>query len=182
MKLVQKATAVVRGLKHRKQTGHRGADGHEYEQSQILTEKGRVAAPKRNHPCSLPASTRPFFRGSTDRVIATALGKRRRTNMGHPAAAIAIHEDHNAHENHPQSQPRRLRKMSAQDTISRMQEDHIAQDESMADDDTDSEDEVDESVMEDMRQLEASFTGISQKYRLINRIGEGQSRVYPFAA
>ena len=36
-----------------------------------------------------------------------------------------------------------------------------------------SEDEVDESVLEDMRRLEESFKGISQKYRLINRIGEG---------
>ncbi len=36
-----------------------------------------------------------------------------------------------------------------------------------------SEDEVDESVVEDMWRLEESFKGISQKYRLINRIGEG---------
>jgi hypothetical protein len=35
------------------------------------------------------------------------------------------------------------------------------------------EDEVDESVVEDMRRLEESFKGISQKYKLINRIGEG---------
>ena len=38
----------------------------------------------------------------------------------------------------------------------------------------DSEDEVDDSVVEDMRRLEESFKGISQKYRLINRIGEGE--------
>lgn len=38
---------------------------------------------------------------------------------------------------------------------------------------TESEDEVDESVVEDMRKLEESFRGISRKYRLINRIGEG---------
>ena len=39
--------------------------------------------------------------------------------------------------------------------------------------DSESEDEVDESVVEDMRKLEENFKGISQKYRLINRIGEG---------
>lgn len=39
---------------------------------------------------------------------------------------------------------------------------------------TDSEDEVDETVAEDMRKLEESFKGISQKYKLINRIGEGE--------
>lgn len=40
-------------------------------------------------------------------------------------------------------------------------------------DDSESENEVDESVAEDMRKLEENFKGISQKYRLINRIGEG---------
>lgn len=33
--------------------------------------------------------------------------------------------------------------------------------------------EIDESVKEDMRKLEETFTGISERYRLINRIGEG---------
>lgn len=47
-------------------------------------------------------------------------------------------------------------------------------DEPMLDDESESEDEVDESVVEDMRKLEESFKGISQKYRLINRIGEGE--------
>lgn len=35
------------------------------------------------------------------------------------------------------------------------------------------EEEIDESVKEDMRKLEETFTGISERYRLINRIGEG---------
>jgi len=38
-----------------------------------------------------------------------------------------------------------------------------------------SEDEVDVSVAEDMRQFEQSFRNIGQRYRLINRIGEGKS-------
>ncbi len=42
-------------------------------------------------------------------------------------------------------------------------------------DDSESEDEADESVIEDMRKLEESFRGISRKYRLINRIGEGET-------
>lgn len=41
------------------------------------------------------------------------------------------------------------------------------------DDEEESEDEVEESVIEDMQRLEESFRGISRKYRLINRIGEG---------
>jgi hypothetical protein len=46
-------------------------------------------------------------------------------------------------------------------------------DESTSQSSEDSEDEIDESVVEDMRRLEQSFKGISEKYRLINRIGEG---------
>ena len=35
------------------------------------------------------------------------------------------------------------------------------------------EEEVDDSVREDMRKLELTFKGISERFRLINRIGEG---------
>jgi len=38
-----------------------------------------------------------------------------------------------------------------------------------------SEDEIDATVAEDMRQFEESFRNIGQRYRLINRIGEGES-------
>lgn len=38
---------------------------------------------------------------------------------------------------------------------------------------TDTDEDIDESVMEEMQKLEESFVGISRKYRLINRIGEG---------
>lgn len=35
------------------------------------------------------------------------------------------------------------------------------------------EEDVDESVKEDMRKLEETFPGISEQFRLVNRIGEG---------
>ena len=88
--------------------------------------------------------------------------------MGHPA--IAIHED--AQDTTLQSA--RLHKMAAHD----IPDEQSMQDESMSDD-TDSEDEPDDSVMEDMRKLEESFAGISEKYRLINRIGEGTLHFKP---
>lgn len=47
------------------------------------------------------------------------------------------------------------------------------QSQSTSDDATDSGDEQDESVVEDMKKLEKEFTGISGRFRLINRIGEG---------
>lgn len=37
----------------------------------------------------------------------------------------------------------------------------------------DEEDDVDDSVKEDMKKLEDSFRGISDRFRLVNRIGEG---------
>jgi len=48
-------------------------------------------------------------------------------------------------------------------------------------DDDDNDDgvgeEVEESVAEDIRQFEQSFQNITQRYRLINRIGEGEIRI-----
>jgi cell division control protein 7 len=43
-------------------------------------------------------------------------------------------------------------------------------------DEYEEDDDIDDSVAEDMKKLEESFKGISQKYRLINRIGEGSIR------
>ncbi len=86
--------------------------------------------------------------------------------MGHNA--ITIHEDAQEKQNR---QPK-LRRMSANEHMQ-----IVSSDEEMNEDQngsSDSEDEVDESVVDDMRRLEESFTGISQRYRLINRIGEGQ--------
>jgi cell division control protein 7 len=40
------------------------------------------------------------------------------------------------------------------------------------------EEEVDESVREDMRKLEDTFPGISDRFRLVNRIGEGMVSSY----
>lgn len=40
-------------------------------------------------------------------------------------------------------------------------------------DEDETEEEVDESVREEIEKLEKTFAGISQKYRLISRIGEG---------
>jgi hypothetical protein len=117
---------------------------------------------------SLGKEVAGYPRRARDKVIATAAGHKRRKIMGQPP--IAIHEDAPCLE--PKSQPRRLRRMSAQDTARYIQKDESMQDE-YASDESGSDDEPDESVLEDMRKLEESFAGISQRYRLINRIGEG---------
>lgn len=41
----------------------------------------------------------------------------------------------------------------------------------------DPEDEVDDLVKEDMKKLDDSFRGISKRYRLVNRIGEGMPQL-----
>jgi len=84
--------------------------------------------------------------------------------MGHHD--IVIHEDDDVAArkmivDHPHTQP-----------VSAEEEEESAS-ESLTSETSDSEDEVDETVMEDMRKLEEDFKGISQQYRLINRIGEG---------
>ena len=99
-------------------------------------------------------------------------GKRGRGSMGQNA--VVIHEDSDT-----QTRPHKLRKtesrreIRAPDEREELQE--VADGDTSSDVSDDSDDDVDESVAEDMRKLEESFKGISQKYRLINRIGEGKS-------
>lgn len=72
--------------------------------------------------------------------------------------------------------PRKRRAMKDDSHIPIVEDDED-EDQSAQIEDSDSDDEVDESVVEDMRKLEESFKGISQRYRLINRIGEGDSLI-----
>jgi len=83
--------------------------------------------------------------------------------------AIAIHEDEDA--THHVSAVRTSNTSRTVAPLESDEEDSMA--DSMSEQSEDSEDDIDESVMEDMRKLEESFKGISQRYRLINRIGEG---------
>lgn len=42
-----------------------------------------------------------------------------------------------------------------------------------------SDEEIDDSVAEEIARFEESFVGINKRFRLINRIGEGESRNIP---
>lgn len=44
-------------------------------------------------------------------------------------------------------------------------------------DDLHDNEDIDDSVKEDMRKLEDTFPGISDRFRLVNRIGEGMVRL-----
>lgn len=107
-------------------------------------------------------------RGYVQRVTkgaTTVPGKHPRRAMGQNT--ITIHEDEDA----ATTQSHHLRSMNNKDGFHAVVDEESAfEDDSDA---TETEDEIDESVAEDMRKLEENFKGISQKYRLINRIGEG---------
>lgn len=93
-------------------------------------------------------------------LTAQLLGKRKRKDMGHND--IAIHEDTSATNAAHHLQPAEYEIMTRGNSNAQIY-----------DDEDDSEDEIDETVAEDMYKLEENFKGISSKYRLINRIGEG---------
>lgn len=48
------------------------------------------------------------------------------------------------------------------------------QEQSDLEDDAQDDEDIDDSVKEDMKKLESSFPGISERFRLVNRIGEGR--------
>ena len=41
-------------------------------------------------------------------------------------------------------------------------------------DEAQEEEDIDDTVKEDMKKLEATFPGVSERFRLVNRIGEGK--------
>lgn len=86
---------------------------------------------------------------------------------------LTIHEDDSARSQHLQPAAPQPQIMTEQDHNVQMS--GVDEDE---EDDEDTENEVDETVADDMRKLEENFKGISQKYRLINRIGEGMLSHY----
>ena len=96
--------------------------------------------------------------------------------MGHNA--IYIHEDGDDDLSRPRKKrvmevenPNQARPRYAHDAV---EEAETTSEDTEEEDEEEEEDEIDESVVEDMRKLEESFRGISQRYRLINRIGEGR--------
>ncbi|KAM3072066.1 Cell division control protein 7 [Clarireedia jacksonii] len=62
---------------------------------------------------------------------------------------------------------------------SRAEDDDVSQEEGYSDDSDESEDTVDPAVAEDIAKFQETFKGITERFRLINRIGEGTfSTVY----
>ena len=83
--------------------------------------------------------------------------------------ALSSHQIHAR----PSSKAYHYSAMEVPQPIQILEDDEDDPEEEAFDEYEEDEDDIDDSVAEDMRKLEESFQGISQKYRLINRIGEG---------
>lgn len=175
MKLAKRARGVLKGLRSKQSASRREKSSKSsqprYNVVLSLPEQDPCGEPPQREAArfSRKAPTQPRAVAATGGKGESARipGTRPSHNMGHPT--IAIHEDDD---------------LSVDDTLQSetMREEEEAQfhsaEEDSGDDSTseaseESEEEADESVIEDMRRLEANFKGISRKYRLINRIGEG---------
>jgi hypothetical protein len=158
MGLVKKASKLIEGVRRQRSELRRPRQSKEEDLN--VRSTGRiakfVAAQKlRRRKSALEATAEDALLGSVEKE------------------AMA-QEVFSAHENDTQ-QIESFRKTRVMVVPQRIQivEDKEEEDQSEEGYETESEDEVDESVVEDMRKLEESFRGISRKYRLINRIGEG---------
>jgi hypothetical protein len=155
-KLAQKASGLLKGLRSKQSLRRHGKGRAKLDGVKVDTHVPSETEHKQSHP-----ETRPL-RDATTASATTALRKRRRYNTRNMSQnIITIHEDATAATGRLQ----RSSKMS----FTSPQFDLFDQDS----DSTESDEEVDESVLEDMRKLEENFAGISRKYRLVNRIGEG---------
>lgn len=152
-KLAQKASGLLKGLRSKQSLRRNG-------KSRENNREKAVDVPANPDPEQIIPDTRRPRHATAEG--ATTLGKRRRySTRSMTQNIITIHED-------AQESTARLHgsgKMSAPLSQAEL----FDQDS----DSTESEDEIDDSVLDDMHKLEESFAGISQRYRLVNRIGEG---------
>lgn len=166
-KLAAKASDLLKGLRP-KQSILRNGKAYQIYRDEAEAVTTFVDSESEGSPKLPPL---PQAKHST-RESASVLGKRRKNPWeieAMPTETITIHED--AVEDADLS--RGTRKMSAYERGLGGREGELFDHDS---DGTDSDEELDESVLDDMRKLEESFSGISARYRLVNRIGEG---VYP---
>ena len=84
----------------------------------------------------------------------------RRSRVGEP---LLIHHDHVYDDN------------TEEETEDAMDESRDPLEESGCPHSDDSDDEIEETVAEDIRRFEQTFQDINKRYRLINRIGEGNT-------
>lgn len=189
MKLAETAKGLLEGLRP-KQSEHKSTKPSKAPESPDT--RSHVAVTPTDPKNRLQSATAARRVAEAQRAVtgksAAILGKRPRHDMGHPATAtataIAIHEDadENGIEDVSVRDTRRLGKSVRKEMVhthSEDDEDSVEEGSCYSEEESeDSDDEIDESVAEDMRKLEENFKGITQRYRLINRIGEGDTTLF----
>ena len=161
MKFAKKASTLLDGIRRSRRTRkHRVV-----EESAIVEDGVPIGVPA----VTLQPSVRASQRIASREGASTA--KRGRRRMGH--TAVYIHEDGDV--DFDATRSRKKRAMEAEDRGHHVAVQEIQNDvpSDATSEEEDEDEDIDESVADDMRHLEESFQGISHKYRLINRIGEG---------
>ena len=167
MGLVKKASKLFEGVRrHRNETRNPPQPGKEDLNVQF---KGRIG--------QLVGAQKLLRRRSTAEAAEKAsLGDKRKAA---PAQEMISMHGNCTYQITEFRKPRTMADAPRIQIVEDEEEEEEEEDQLGEDDEVESEDEVDESVVEDMRKLEESFRGISSKYRLINRIGEGDSSMHP---
>lgn len=163
MGLVKKASTLFEGLRRQGNNARRSRVPKELQAADTVAEKEE----KPSAPASVPASLPRKSRLRPRKAAAVAFNQQTNT-MAHTAAMAQYNHDRIPYgaENHAVTEVARTIQLVEDN------EDDMVEEES-CDEYDEAEDDIDDSVAEDMKRLEESFRGISQKYRLINRIGEG---------
>jgi len=166
MKLAMKASGVLQALRH-KQSSQKPANRSTDGLPRYIIQDPRDSR-REEHYVEITRRSSRIAAAAREGAIATS---RRNRNMGH--YAVNIHEDTEAVDRHAM----KARKVEDHGRVRLVSDDEMSgtddEEEESEFEETESEEEIDETVAEDMLKLEQSFKGISQKYRLINRIGEG---------
>lgn len=160
MGLVNKASTLFKGLRRHRNDGRISRFSKELEVKSTACRKEetpRVVAPepRRLHMRSGRAGAIARSREADTMAQTTSFPQKNHDKASHTAYNYST--------------------VQATQPIQLVEDDEDDLDEEEAFDDyEEEEDTIDDSVAEDMKKLEESFKGISQQYRLINRIGEGK--------
>lgn len=163
MGLVKKASKLLEGVRRHKNVL---ASNDQYKQEDLSlglkARFGRLVADRetRRRKATVEAGDSVTHESKRERMMMTA------------QEVFSVHENP-TNELEIVRKPRHMIDTQQIQIVEDKEEESESESESDQYNDGESDDEADESVIEDMRKLEENFKGISRKYRLINRIGEG---------
>ena len=164
MGLVKKASALFDGLRRHRKDGRSSRGSKEPEVKSIGGTKEEAPGAPQSRPHRLRLRS-----GTAGAVVSSEQGE----TMAHTAPSSQQNREKSSH------RANQCPAMEVPRPIQPVVEDgnHLEEETDDGYEDEEDEDDIDDSVAEDMKKLEESFKGISQQYRLINRIGEGDTQL-----